>query len=104
MAISCRLRPDHSTLAGFVDKLQGRVELVFAEVLLACHEKGLLSGTHLRFDGLKLPANAAREWSGTFAEARLGENCSATARLTTEVNARGERINERMPGAIARAQ
>jgi hypothetical protein len=71
MAISCGLRPDHSTLAAFVDKLQGRIEVIFSEVLLVCHEEGLLSGTHLSLDGLKLPANASREWSGTFQDLRL---------------------------------
>lgn len=71
MAISCGLRPDHSTLAAFVDKLQGRIEVIFSEVLLVCHEEGLLSGTHLSLDGLKLPGNASREWSGTFQELRL---------------------------------
>ena len=71
MAISCGIRPDHSTLAGFVEKLQGRIEVIFSEVLLVCHEEGLLSGTHLSLDGLKLPANASREWSGTFKELRL---------------------------------
>ena len=71
MAISCGLRPDHSTLAAFVDKLQGRIEVIFSEVLLVCHEEGLLSGTHLSLDGLKLPANASREGSGTFQELRL---------------------------------
>src|SRR5436190_1163554 len=71
MAISAGLRPDHSTLAAFVDKLQGRVEVIFSEVLMVCHEEGLLSGTHLSLDGLKLPANASREWSGTLAELRL---------------------------------
>jgi len=54
-----------------VEKLQGRIELIFSEVLLICHEEGLLSGTHLSLDGLKLPANASREWSGTFKELRL---------------------------------
>lgn len=71
MAISCGLRPDHSTLAAFVDKLQGRIDVIFSEVLLVCHEEGLLSGTHLSLDGLKLPANASREWSGTFQDLRL---------------------------------
>ena len=71
MAISCGIRPDHSTLAGFVEKLQGRIEVIFSEVLLVCHEEGLLSGTHLSLDGLKLPANASREWSGTFKELRF---------------------------------
>lgn len=71
MAIACGVRPDHSTLAAFVEKLQGRIEVVFSEVLLVCHEEGLLSGTHLSLDGLKLPANASREWGGTFQELRL---------------------------------
>src|SRR5450755_2239025 len=70
MALSCGIRPDHSTLAGFVEKLQGRIEVIFSEVLLVCHEEGLLSGTHLSLDGLKLPANASREWSVSFQELR----------------------------------
>src|SRR5437867_8643748 len=44
MALCCGIRPDHSTLAAFVEKLQGRIELIFSEVLLVCHEEGLLSG------------------------------------------------------------
>lgn len=71
MALACGERPDHSTIAGFVEKLEGRIAAIFSEVLLVCHEEGLLSGTHLSLDGLKLPANASREWSGTFSELRL---------------------------------
>ena len=71
MALCCGERPDHSTLAGFVGKLEGRIERIFAEILLVCHEEGLLSGTHLSLDGLKLPGNAAREWSGSFKELRF---------------------------------
>jgi transposase len=71
MALCCGERPDHSTLAALVGKLTGRIERVFAEVLLVCYEEGLLSGTHLSLDGLKLPGNAAREWSGSFQELRF---------------------------------
>jgi hypothetical protein len=71
MALACGIRPDHSTLAAFVEKLSGRIDVVFAQVLLVCHEEGLLSGTHLSLDGLKLPANASREWSGSFKELRF---------------------------------
>ena len=39
--------------------------------MLVCHEEGLLSGTHLSLDGLKLPGNASREWSGSFKELRF---------------------------------
>jgi hypothetical protein len=71
LALGCGIRPDHSTLAAFVGKLQGRIELIFSEVLLVCHEEGLLSGTHLSLDGVKLPGNAARESSGTFEQLRF---------------------------------
>ena len=71
MALCCGERPDHSTLAALVGKSSGRIERVFAEILLVCHEEGLLSGTHLSLDGLKLPGNASREWSGSFKELRF---------------------------------
>jgi len=71
MALCCGERPDHSTLAGLVGKLGGRIERVFAEILLVCHEEELLSGTHLSLDGLKLPGNDSREWSGSFKELRF---------------------------------
>ena len=71
MALCCGIRPDHSTVAAFVEKLQGRIGMIFSQVLLVCHEEGLLSGTHLSLDGLKLPSNAAREWSGSFKELRF---------------------------------
>ncbi len=35
MALACGTRPDHSTLATFIPKLGGRMELIFSEVLLA---------------------------------------------------------------------
>jgi transposase len=71
MALSCGIKPDHSTIAEFVTKLQGRIEVIFAEVLLVCHEEGLLGGTHFSLDGLKLSSNAAKEASGTFKDLRL---------------------------------
>lgn len=70
MAICAGERPDHSTIASFVGKLDGRISAVFCEILLLCHEEGLLGGTHFSLDGLKLAANASRENSGTFSELR----------------------------------
>jgi len=67
MALICGEAPDHSTIATFIQKLGPHVENVFAEVLCVCHEEGLLEGTHFAVDGLKLPTDAAKEWSGTFA-------------------------------------
>jgi transposase len=68
MALSGGCHPDHSTLAHFVSSLQKEIESVFANMLLVCEELDLLGGTHFSLDGIKLPCNAAKEWSGTFQE------------------------------------
>jgi DNA-directed RNA polymerase specialized sigma24 family protein len=71
MALSCQEHPDHSTFAEFIGRLGERLPRIFSEVLLVCHEEGLLGATHFALDGLKLPSNASREWSGKLADLRL---------------------------------
>jgi transposase len=68
MALACGQKPDHSTIAAFVSSLDNEIESLFTKVLLICEEEGLLGGTHFSLDGLKLSSNAAKEWSGTFAD------------------------------------
>jgi len=68
MALSCGYRPDHSTIAHFVSSMQNEIESIFGDILLVCAELDLLGGTHFSLDGVKLPSNAAKEWSGTFKE------------------------------------
>src|SRR3989441_5124751 len=70
MALSCGQTPDHSTLATFVSSLHVELPAVFAQVLLVCEQEGLLGGTHFSLDAVKLPSNAAKESSGTFANLR----------------------------------
>jgi transposase len=68
LALSGGCRPDHSTLAHFVSSMQKEIESLFANILLVCDELHLLGGTHFSLDGVKLPSNASKEWSGTFQE------------------------------------
>jgi transposase len=68
MALSSGYRPDHSTIAYFVSSLQAEIETVFCNILLVCDQLDLLGGTHFSLDGVKLPSNASKEWSGTFQE------------------------------------
>ena len=56
--------PDHSTIASFVTSMGRDVKDLFTEVLMVCEEEGLLGGTHFSLDGVKLPSNASKEWSG----------------------------------------
>lgn len=80
MALTCGQQPDHSTLAGFVSGMGlERVQELFTQVLLVCNEAGLLGGTHFSLDGLKLPGNASKEWSGTHAD--LGKKAAKLREL-----------------------
>jgi len=68
MALSCGFQPDHSTIAHFVSSMKDEIESIFCNILLVCEELSLLGGTHFSLDGVKLPSNASKEWSGTFKE------------------------------------
>jgi transposase len=68
MALSGGFHPDHSTLSHFVSTMNNEIESIFCDILLVCEQMDLLGGTHFSLDGLKLPPNASKEWSGTFKE------------------------------------
>jgi hypothetical protein len=70
MALACGIVPDHSTIAAFISSMKEAIVSLFRDILLMCEEQGLLGGTHFALDGLKLSSNAAKEWSGTFADFR----------------------------------
>jgi transposase len=67
MALSCGQEPDHSTIAAFVSSMKEEIGPLFSDVLLVCEEMKLLGGTEFSLDGCKLPSNASKRWSGTFA-------------------------------------
>ncbi|MEO8950553.1 MAG: transposase [Chthoniobacterales bacterium] len=100
MAMACGSAPDHSTLAAFVGKLQGRIEGIFSQILLVCHGEGLLIGTHLNLDGVKLPGNASRESSGSadFLDALLvhPDAAGGVLRAGQETEERGMLEDERV--------
>ena len=66
IALSYGYAPDHSTIAQFIASMQSEIKTLFCNILLVCEELGLLDGTHFSLDGVKLSANASKEWSGTF--------------------------------------
>ena len=68
IVLSCGVKTDHSTIAGFVSSMQAEIFPLFRHVLLVCEEEGLLGGTFFALDGLKVPGNAAKDWSGKLTE------------------------------------
>jgi transposase len=99
MAWACGQVPDHSTLAAFVSSLKAEIASLFRDILLVGAEQDLLGGTHFALDGVKLPSNAAKEWSGTFADLRRKQEKLA-AKLQ-QVLAQYERADQEEGEAIA---
>jgi len=68
MALACGQAPDHSTIAAFVTTMKKEILFIFQRVLLICDRMNLIGGTTFAIDGVKLPSNASKQMSGTFAE------------------------------------
>ena len=56
--------PHFPTLAGFVAESLVAIVALFREVLVVCNDVGLIGHEHFAIDGVKLPSNASKEWSG----------------------------------------
>ncbi len=70
MALAGEAKPDHATIAAFVGRSPEAIQSVFREVLLVCDQMGLIGKEMFAIDGLKLPSNASKEWSGYHDELR----------------------------------
>jgi len=68
MALSGDARPSYTHIAKFVRELGPEIQSLFTQVLLTCDRLGLIGRTMFAIDGVKLPANASKERSGTHAE------------------------------------
>jgi transposase len=90
IALACGQQPDHSTIAAFVSSMKDEILPLFRDVLLVCQEMDLLGGTFFALDGLKLPSNASKEWSGTRSELQRKKE-----RLEAKV---GELLEEHVQG------
>jgi transposase len=65
MALSCDTKPHFTTIADFISTLTQEVVKLFLEVLLVCDQMNLIGRDMFAIDGVKLPSNASKEWSGT---------------------------------------
>src|SRR5438034_1296104 len=83
MALSGDSRPSFTHIARFVRELGPEVQALFSQVLMVCDRLGLIGKTMFAIDGVKLPANASKERSGTHAELahRAGRLEKAAAKI-----------------------
>jgi transposase len=68
MALSADTTPHFTTIADFISTLETEIVSVYRDVLLMCDEAGLIGREMFAIDGVKLPSNASKEWSGTRAD------------------------------------
>jgi transposase len=95
MALACEMVPDHSTIAAFISSMKDEIVSIFRDILLVCVEQDLLGGTHFVLDGLKLPSNAAKEWSGTFDDLKQKkEKLEAKVRVLLEEHEIADKTGE----------
>jgi transposase len=67
-ALSCDTVPHFTTIAAFVSSYPREIETLFEQILLVCHQQGLLGNELFAIDGCKMSSDASKEWSGTFKE------------------------------------
>ena len=67
-ALACNTEPHFTTIAQFISSKPADIEAIFEQVLLVCHEQGLLGHELFAIDGCKMRSDASKTWSGTFKE------------------------------------
>lgn len=98
IALACGQQPEHSTIAAFVSSMKEEILPLFLDVLMVCQEMDLLGGTFFALDGLKLPANASKDWSGTHAElSRRKERLEAKVQQLLEEHVRKDQGDAHRP-------
>jgi transposase len=98
MAISGDARPCYTHIARFVRELGPQIGALFSQVLMTCERLGLIGRTMFAIDGVKLPANASKERSGTHAElahraARLDKAAAKIVALHQAQDEHGEPLD-----------
>ena len=100
MALACGQKPDHSTIAAFVSSMKHEIMPLFRDVLMVCEEEGLLGGSFFALDGLKLPSNASKQWSGKLSKLqRKKEKLEAKLKRLLEEHEREDRGDDDPSGS-----
>jgi transposase len=100
MALSADTQPHFTTIADFVSSSADQIVRIFRDVLLVCDEAGLIGREMFAIDGLKLPSNASKEWSGKKEE--LAKKAQKM-KLAMEHLLRKHRANDEAPDESIRA-
>jgi transposase len=101
--IAAQQRPDHATIARFVERHETALGDLFGEVLTLCADAGLATVGVIAIDGTKVHANANRDRTLTYEQIAktIVEEAIATDAAETAIH--GERRGDELPDVIATA-
>src|SRR3954465_738418 len=98
--LAAQQRPDHATIARFVDRHQDAIAGLFGEVLSLCAKNGLVKVGVIAVDGTKLPGNASRNASVDYEQIarEILEEAQAVDAAEDELygDARGDELPEQL--------
>ena len=107
--VACRViaanqRPDHATIARFVERHKGALADLFGEVLVLCADAGLATVGVVAIDGTKVAANANRDRTLSYEQIAQAIVEEAIATDTAEDAEFGDRRGDELPEAVATRQ
>ena len=107
--VACRViaanqRPDHATVARFIERHQGALAGLFGEVLVLCADAGLATVGVVAIDGTKVAGNANRDRTMSYEQIAQEIVEEAIATDAAEDAEFGERRGDELPEALATRQ
>src|SRR3954453_1322020 len=107
--VACRViaahqRPDHATIARFVERPERALAGVFGEVLALCADAGLATVGVIAIDGTKVHANASRDRAMDYEAIARAIVEEAVATDAAETVALGDRRGDELPEILTTRQ
>src|SRR3954469_12672420 len=102
--LAAQQRPDHATIARFVERHQDAIADLFGEVLTLCARSGLAQVGVIAVDGTKLQANASRDENLDYEQLAREIVAEAKAVDAAEDGLYGEARGDELPPEFATAQ
>src|SRR4051794_14779917 len=107
--VACRVlaaqqRPDHATIARFVERHERALAELFGEVLTLCADAGLATVGVIAIDGTKVAANASRDRAMSYEQIAQAIVEEAIATDAAETATHGERRGDELPEVLTTRQ
>src|SRR3954452_11251939 len=102
--LAAQQRPDHATIARFVERHRDAIAGLFGEVLSLCAKHGLASVGVIAVDGTKLPGNAGRNANVDYEQLAREILEEAKALDAADDELYGEARGDELPAEFATAQ